>query len=210
MSTMIKIENAAKRFKDKTVFKNVNIEIESGTSVGFVGHNGCGKSVLMKCICGFSRLSEGEIFCRDKEIGVDIDFIENAGVIIESPEFIEDLSGYKNLKAIAEILNKIDDNQILKVMKLLGLYEDKDKKVCYYSLGMKQKLRIAQAIMESPQVMILDEPTNGLDKENVQKVRRILKNFVDLGGTLILASHNKGDIEFLCSRVYEYDHFNFV
>lgn len=210
MSAIIRIENAAKRFKNKTIFENVNIDIERGTSVGFAGHNGCGKSVLMKCICGFSVLSEGKIFFQDKEIGVDIDFIENAGVIIESPEFIEDLSGYKNLKAIAEILNKIDDTHILKIMKLLGLYEDKDKKVCHYSLGMKQKLRIAQAIMESPQVLILDEPTNGLDKENVQRVRQILKKFVEHGGTLLLASHNKGDIAFLCDRVYEYDSFNFV
>lgn len=210
METMIKIENAAKRFKDKMVFEKVNIDIEKGSSVGFVGHNGCGKSVLLKCICGFSLLTEGKIFCGGKEIGRDIDFIENAGVIIEAPEFIGGLSGYKNLKAIAEIRGEIDDARIFKIMKLLDLYEDRDKKVWHYSLGMKQKLRIAQAIMESPRILILDESTNGLDKENVQKVRRILKSFVDRGGTLVLASHNKADIEFLCDRVYAYEHFNFI
>lgn len=209
MNPIIKIENATKRFKHKTIFENITINIESGSSVGFIGYNGCGKSLLMKCICGFSLLTEGRIFCDNKQIGVDIDFIENAGVIIESPEFIGDLSGFKNLKNISEILGKINDAHIIKIMALLGLEDDKDKKVNHYSLGMKQKLRIAQAIMESPKILILDEPTNGLDKESVEKVRHIFRKFVDRGGTLLLASHNKGDIDFLCDHLYEYNHLNF-
>lgn len=159
----------------------------------------------MKCICGFSKLTQGEVKINGKKIGKDIDFIENAGVIIESPEFINDLSGYKNLKIIAEIQKKIDEDRILRIMSLVGLKNEENKKVRKYSLGMKQKLRIAQAIMEYPEILILDEPTNGLDKQSVENIRKILKSFLSKGGTILLASHNKGDIETLCNTVYEYN-----
>lgn len=205
MNKLICIEHATKCFKDKVVFNDVNIEIFKGDSVGITGYNGCGKSVLMKCICGFSKLTQGEVKINGKKIGKDIDFIENAGVIIESPEFINDLSGYKNLKIIAEIQKKIDEDRILRIMSLVGLKNEENKKVRKYSLGMKQKLRIAQAIMEYPEILILDEPTNGLDKQSVENIRKILKSFLSKGGTILLASHNKGDIETLCNTVYEYN-----
>ena len=205
MNKLICIEHATKCFKDKVVFNDVNIEIFKGDSVGITGYNGCGKSVLMKCICGFSKLTQGEVKINGKKIGKDIDFIENAGVIIESPEFINDLSGYKNLKIIAEIEKKIDEDRILRIMSLVGLKNEENKKVRKYSLGMKQKLRIAQAIMEYPEILILDEPTNGLDKQSVENIRKILKSFLSKGGTILLASHNKGDIETLCNTVYEYN-----
>ena len=205
MNKLICIEHATKCFKDKVVFNDVNIEIFKGDSVGITGYNGCGKSVLMKCICGFSKLTQGEVKINGKKIGKDIDFIENAGVIIESPEFINDLSGYKNLKIIAEIQKKIDEDRILRIMSLVLLKNEENKKVRIYSLGMIKKLLIAQAIMEYPEILILDEPTNGLDKQSVENIRKILKSFLSKGGTILLASHNKGDIETLCNTVYEYN-----
>lgn len=210
MKPMIQIENATKKFKDRVVFQNVNITINPGESVGFVGHNGCGKSVLLKSVCGFSLLTKGEIKCQGEVIGKDRDFIKDAGVVIETPEFINDLSGYKNLKIIADILKKIREKEINTVLKILNLSKDKDKKVGKYSLGMKQKLRLAQAMMESPKILILDEPTNGLDKEGIEIVYKILRNFRERGGTLLLASHNPRDIEYLCDHVYEYENHNFI
>lgn len=205
MDTIIKIEDATKRFKDKVVFENLNLCIERGKSYGFVGYNGCGKSILFKTICGFSRLNEGRIIYKDKQIGKDIDFIFDAGVLIETPNFIGSLSGYKNLKIIAEIQKKISDEQILQTMKLFDLYEDRNKKVRAYSLGMKQKLRLSQAFMEQPDVLILDEPTNGLDKKSVQNLHEILNRFVHDGGTLLLTSHNQDDIYSCCDTLYEFE-----
>lgn len=205
MEKIIEIKHAAKRFKDKSIFENVNLDIEQGKAYGFIGHNGCGKSVLFKCICGFSLLSEGTITVGGEVIGKDSDFIKDAGVVIEHPEFINDLSGFKNLRIIADIQKKIGDEDICSIMDKFDLLDDKDKKVGKYSLGMKQKLRLAQALMESPSILILDEPTGGLDKSSVENLRRILKEFVNNGGTMLLTSHHQQDIEELCDEVYEFD-----
>ena len=205
MCTVIKINNATKKYKNKIVFRNVNLDVEKGKSYGFVGYNGCGKSVFFKAICGFSLLTEGQVICNGKVIGKDIDFIADAGVVIEAPEFINDLSGYKNLKIISEIRKCIDDNQIYATLKLVGLYKEKDKRVRSYSLGMKQRLRLAQALMERPEILILDEPTNGLDKESVKNLYDILNSFVKNGGTLLMSSHNKSDIDSCCDVVYEFE-----
>lgn len=205
MEKIIEIKHAAKRFKDKSIFENVNLDIEQGKAYGFIGHNGCGKSVLFKCICGFSLLSEGTITVGGEVIGKDSDFIKDAGVVIEHPEFINDLSGFKNLRIIADIQKKIGDEDICSIMDKFDLLEEKDKKVGKYSLGMKQKLRLAQALMESPSILILDEPTGGLDKSSVENLRRILKEFVNNGGTMLLTSHHQQDIEELCDEVYEFD-----
>lgn len=206
MDYVIEITNAGKSFKGKEVFSHLNLKMEKGKSYGFVGYNGCGKSVLLKCICGFSRLTEGEIKVNGQIIGKDVDFIRDAGVVIESPSFLNHLSGYKNLSIIAKIQKKITDDEILETLKLVDLYEEKDKKVKAYSLGMTQKLRLAQAFMEHPSILILDEPTNGLDKESVAKLHGILKDFLAKGGTLLLCSHNKTDIETCCEEVYEFQH----
>ena len=206
MQNTIILKNATKTFKDKVVFHDLNLEMTSGNSYGFVGYNGCGKSVLMKTICGFSRLSLGEIYQNDKRIGIDIDFITDAGVIIETPSFMEHLSGLKNLQLIAEIQNKITYDEIEDTLKLLDLYDDRNKTVRKYSLGMKQKLRIAQAIMEKPQILILDEPTNGLDKKSAELLRSVLLDFVKQGGLLIMASHNKTDIDLCCNHVFEFEY----
>ena len=205
MNTIIEIRNATKRFKDKTVFENISLNFEKGKSYGFIGYNGCGKSVFFKTICGFSRLTEGEVICNGKVIGRDMDFIQDAGVVIETPEFINDYSGFKNLKLLAQVQNKIGDKEILETLGMVGLSNDKDKKVTKYSLGMKQKLRLAQAFMEKPKILILDEPMNGLDKKSVLVVRRILNRFVNNGGTVLMTSHNAEDIQTCCEYIYEFD-----
>ena len=205
MNTIIEIRNATKRFKDKTVFANISLNFENGKSYGFIGYNGCGKSVFFKTICGFSRLTEGEVICNGKVIGRDMDFIQDAGVVIETPEFINDYSGFKNLKLLAQVQNKIGDKEILETLEMVGLSNDKDKKVRKYSLGMKQKLRLAQAFMEKPKILILDEPMNGLDKKSVLVVRSILNRFVNNGGTLLMTSHNAEDIQTCCEYIYEFD-----
>ncbi|HIR88350.1 MAG TPA: ATP-binding cassette domain-containing protein [Candidatus Fimimorpha faecalis] len=205
MNTIIEIRNATKRFKDKTVFENISLNFEKGKSYGFIGYNGCGKSVFFKTICGFSRLTEGEVICNGKVIGKDMDFIQDAGVVIETPEFINDYSGFKNLKLLAQVQNKIGDKEILETLEMVGLSNDKDKKVRKYSLGMKQKLRLAQAFMEKPKILILDEPMNGLDKKSVLVVRSILNRFVNNGGTLLMTSHNAEDIQTCCEYIYEFD-----
>lgn len=210
MENLITIKNAAKRFKKQTIFEHVNMEIEKGRGYGIVGHNGCGKSVLLKTICGFSLLSEGEVLCGGKRIGKDIDFLPNAGIVIEHPDFIPELSGYQNLKILAEIRNKIDETRILKVLKLFDLYDARDKKVGVYSVGMKQKLRLAQAMMEDPAVLILDEPTAGLDEESITRLHEILRGYKQQGGTLVMTSHNKTDMEALCDVVYTYHNGCFV
>lgn len=206
MEMLIQLKNVCKSFKKKEVLHDINLEIEKGGSYGFIGYNGCGKSVLFKLICGFSLPDSGEIRCGGKLLGSDMDFIQNAGVIIESPEFIPYDSGFKNLKALAEIKGIISDEEINEVVKKVGLFADKDKKVRHYSQGMKQRLRIAQAIMEKPEILILDEPTNYLDKDGVGMLRGVLTEFTKAGGTLLLTSHNKDDIALLCKKVYEIDH----
>lgn len=205
MNTIIEIKNATKRFKDKTIFENVSLNIEKGKSYGFIGYNGCGKSVFFKTICGFSRLTDGEVICNGNIIGKDTDFIQNAGVVIETPEFINDYSGFKNLKLLAQVQNKIGDKEILEILEKVGLSKDKDKKVRKYSLGMKQKLRLAQAFMERPKILILDEPMNGLDKTSVHTIRSILTEFVKDGGALLMTSHNAEDIQVCCQIIYEFD-----
>lgn len=208
METIIKISDATKYYKNNIIFRGLNLEIKKGKSYGFVGYNGCGKSVLFKCICGLAKLNDGQIHYQNKLIGKDQDFIDNAGVVIETPEFLNDLSGFKNMRIIANIKKIITDQDIENGFKLFGLYDYRNVKVGKYSLGMKQKLRLVQAIMEKPQILILDEPMNGLDKSSVENVRNILKKFIEEGGTLLLTSHNRDDIDILCDEVYEFDEQN--
>ncbi len=202
---ILKIENGTKKFKNELIFQNVSMEFEKGNSYGFVGPNGCGKSAFFKTLCGYSLLTEGHVIYRGKIIGKEQDFIDDAGIVIEEPEFINSLSGLENLKILAEIQKKISEAEIIEVLKQFDLYEDRNKKVGKYSVGMKQKLRLAQAVMEKPQVLILDEPMNGLDKKSVKKVEDILKAFVENGGTLLMTSHIEQQVEACCKIVYEID-----
>ncbi|MCM1373684.1 MAG: ATP-binding cassette domain-containing protein [Muribaculum sp.] len=205
MEEIISVENLTKRFGEVTALENVCLRFEQGKIYGIIGRNGSGKTVLFKSIIGYIKPSSGRVVVNGKEIGKDTDFAENIGIIIENPGFLGGYTGFRNLEYLASIRNVIDGAQIRESMEKVGLDPSSRKKVGKYSLGMKQRLGIAQAIMEEPQILILDEPMNGLDKQGVEDVRGILMRLRDEGKTILLASHNKEDIEILCDEVYEMD-----
>ena len=205
MAEIISIENLTKKFGDDTVIDNVNLSIERGKIYGIIGRNGSGKTVLFKLITGYLSPTGGRVVVSGKEIGKDIDFADNIGIIIENPGFLKGYTGFKNLAYLAGIRNVIGKEEIRESMEKVGLDPDSNKKVGKYSLGMKQRLGIAQAIMENPEILILDEPMNSLDNQGVEEIRKLLMELRDEGKTIVLASHNKEDIEILCDKVCEMD-----
>lgn len=205
METCIEVQNVVKRFRDQVVLKNVSISFEKGQIHGIVGRNGSGKTVLFKCICGLMHPEEGVILVNGKRVGHDVDMPEDIGAIIEAPGFLPNYSGYKNLRFLANIRRKIGKEEILNVLKTVGLDPESRKHVGKYSLGMRQRLGIAQAIMEDPEILILDEPMNGLDNAGVQDIRALLLELKAQGKTILLASHNHEDIAALCDTVHEMD-----
>lgn len=205
METCIEVQNVVKRFRDQVVLKNVSISFEKGKIHGIVGRNGSGKTVLFKCICGLMHPEEGVILLNGKRVGRDVDMPEDIGAIIEAPGFLPNYSGYKNLRFLANIRRKIGKEEILNVLKTVGLDPESRKHVGKYSLGMRQRLGIAQAIMEDPEILILDEPMNGLDNAGVQDIRALLLELKAQGKTILLASHNHEDIAALCDTVHEMD-----
>lgn len=205
METCIEVQNVVKRFRDQVVLKNVSISFEKGKIHGIVGRNGSGKTVLFKCICGLMHPEEGVILVNGKRVGRDVDMPEDIGAIIEAPGFLPNYSGYKNLRFLANIRRKIGKEEILNVLKTVGLDPESRKHVGKYSLGMRQRLGIAQAIMEDPENLILDEPMNGLDNAGVQDIRALLLELKAQGKTILLASHNHEDIAALCDTVHEMD-----
>lgn len=202
---MIVVENATKNFKDYKALDTISVTFDRGKIHGIVGRNGSGKTVLFKCICGFMPLTSGFISVAGKQIGKDVDIPQSVGIIIETPGFLPNFSGYKNLKLLALIHKSIGDGQIRKTLEAVGLDPASKKHVGKYSLGMRQRLGIAQAIMENPNLLILDEPFNGLDKLGVAQMRELIKDLRDQGKTILLASHNQGDIDELCDTVCEMD-----
>lgn len=205
METCIEVQNVVKRFRDQVVLKNVSISFEKGQIHGIVGRNGSDKTVLFKCICGLMHPEEGVILVNGKRVGRDVDMPEDIGAIIEAPGFLPNYSGYKNLRFLANIRRKIGKEEILNVLKTVGLDPESRKHVGKYSLGMRQRLGIAQAIMEDPEILILDEPMNGLDNAGVQDIRALLLELKAQGKTILLASHNHEDIAALCDTVHEMD-----
>lgn len=205
MENCIEVQNVVKRFRDQVVLKNVSISFEKGKIHGIVGRNGSGKTVLFKCICGLMHPEEGVILVNGKRVGRDVDMPEGIGAIIEAPGFLPNYSGYKNLRFLANIRRKIGKEEILNVLKTVGLDPESCKHVGKYSLGMRQRLGIAQAIMEDPEILILDEPMNGLDNAGVQDIRALLLELKAQGKTILLASHNHEDIAALCDTVHEMD-----
>ena len=204
----IQIEQVSKSFQERKVLKNISCELNWGQVYGIVGNNGSGKTVLMKCICGLLPYDEGSIRVNGKKIGKDVDFPASTGVIIETPGFVPYYTGFHNLKILSEIGTRIPDERIKEAMKLVGLDPGLKRHVGKYSLGMRQRLGIAQAIMEDPSILILDEPFNGLDKNGVAQIRNLIKDLRREGRTIILASHNQADIDELCDTVCEMDDGN--
>lgn len=201
----IELQQVTKWFGSEQVLKEVNLTLYDGKVYGIVGSNGSGKTVLMKCICGFLPVTTGRIRVQGKEIGHDSDFPESLGLIIETPGFLTNLTGQKNLEILAGMRGKIGMAEIRAVMRKVGLNPDMKKPVGKYSLGMRQRLEIAQAIMEDPKLLILDEPFNGLDSHGADEIRRLLLELKSRGRTILLASHNQEDIRILCDEVYEMD-----
>ena len=205
MDIAVSVQGVTKRFGEETVLKNVTHDFEEGKIHGIVGNNGSGKTVMMKCICGFLLPTKGRVMVNYKQVGKDMDFPEDMGIIIETPGFLPNVSGMKNLQILASLKRKIDKEAIRDSIRRVGLDPDMKKPVGKYSLGMRQRLGIAQAIMENPSLLILDEPLSGLDKVGVAEMRSLIKGLREQGKTIILASHNQMDIDELCDTVCEMD-----
>ena len=205
MENIIQVDYLSKSFGKATVLNNINVSFSKGQIHGIVGRNGSGKTLLMKCICGFLKPTEGTVTVSGKVVGKGVEIPEDIGVIIETPGFVTNYSGYKNLKLLSSVRGRISREDIEKAMELVNLDPKSRKHVGKYSLGMRQRLGIAQAIMENQQLLILDEPMNALDKDAVEEMRKLFLSFKASGKTMLIVSHNEGDISTLCDEVYEFD-----
>lgn len=201
----VEVKELCKEFDKHLVLDNVSLKLESGKIYGLIGRNGSGKTVLMKCICGFLRPSKGKILIDGQELLNNEKLLDDFGIIIESPGFLPNYSAMKNLTLLSMIRGKCDKQEIEKTIKLVGLDPTSRKKVSKYSMGMKQRLGIAQAIMEHSNILILDEPMNGLDNDGVIEMRKLFLRLREDGKLILLATHNREDIESLCDEVYEMD-----
>jgi ABC-2 type transport system ATP-binding protein len=201
----IEIEGVSKKFKDAVILDDITLNFALGEIHGLVGRNGSGKTMLLKLICGFVPVTQGTIRVDGKVIGKDVDIPDRVGLIIEAPGFLPQYTGYKNLKLLAMIGGRISKKDIHRAISMVGLDPLSSKHVGKYSLGMRQRLGIAQAIMEDPDILILDEPMNGLDNKGVDDIRELLLSLKDAGKTILLASHGKEDIAILCDTVTELD-----
>ncbi|MBQ8472898.1 MAG: ATP-binding cassette domain-containing protein [Bacilli bacterium] len=200
----IDVKNINKSFKGNLVLNNVNMHFETGNIYGLSGRNGSGKSVLLKVLTGLYKADSGTISINDKVIDYKKEFIENLGSLIEGPKFFSNLTGFENLKFLANIKGKIKDEDILNTLETVNLISEKDKKYSKYSLGMKQKLGIAAAIMENPDILILDEPFNGIEDISVLKIKNYLKEIKE-NKIIILSTHIKEDLEELSDHIYYFD-----
>lgn len=198
----IEVSDVSKVIKGRTVLQNINFQLERGKIYGFVGHNGSGKSMLFRVICGLVKPSVGTVKLFGDVLHRDISFPKSASVILEKPGFLEHYSGFSNLNFLASIRKQITDQEIKAAISKVGLDPEDKRPVKAYSLGMKQKLAIAQSIMETPELILLDEPMNALDEDSVQNVYNIINAEKQRGATILLTSHNKIDIESLCDQVF--------
>lgn len=199
----VEVLEATKQFKETAALNRVTVKFETGRIHGIIGRNGSGKTVLFKCICGFMQLNSGSIRIDGQPVKSAV--AQNIGLIIEDPGFIGSLSGFKNLKLLASIRRLISEDEIRETLRRVGLDPNSKKHVRKYSLGMRHRLGIAQAIMERPTLLILDEPMNGLDKQGVLQIREVFKELNKEGITIILSSHYAEDIDALCDTVSEMD-----
>lgn len=201
--TDIKIENVSKKIKSNMILKNIDMELTSGHIYGFRGKNGCGKTMLMRCICGLIIPTEGKIVINGKGLHKDIKIPESIGALIENPAFLPQYTGFKNLKMLASLKGKISDEEVKLAIKRAGLDPDDKRTYKKYSLGMKQKLGIANAIMGEPDIIVLDEPINALDEISVENVKKVFLELKEKGKLIIAACHDREELEYLCDIIYE-------
>ena len=205
MDNIIEVKNVSKNFRETRALDNISLDFERGKIHGIIGRNGSGKTVLMKCICGFMTPTSGEVLVNGEKVRPS-KAQENIGLIIETPGFIGGKSGLKNLLDLLAMGGKKDVATARNAMRAVGLDPENKKPVRKYSLGMRQRLGIAQAIMEDPELLILDEPMNGLDNQGVEDMRGLFAELRERGKTILLASHSNEDIRALCDTVCELDH----
>lgn len=196
----IKLISYNKKIKEDYVLKDINYTFKQGNIYGLIGKNGSGKTMLLKAMSGFLRPSNGKVIVNDQELYLKEEFPKDMGVMIGNCEYIKDMTGKDNLKYLASLLKKIDDDRINEVINIVNLTDEKDKLVKKYSLGMKQKLGIAQAIMEYPKILLLDEPFNGIDNESVSKIKKYLYS-IKKDTIIIIATHYKEDIDNFCDII---------
>ena len=199
------VNELSKKFKKVTILENINMKFESGKIYGIVGRNGSGKSVFLKILCSFYKPTTGEILFDNVNYNSNNNFPPSVRALIENPTFFPDLTGFENLKLLSSIQNKIGDEEIIKTLDQVNLLSEKDKKYIEYSLGMKQKLAIAQAIMENPKILILDEPFNGIEEKTVKKIIEYLKEEKTKEKLIIFSTHIKEDLDSLADKIYKID-----
>ncbi len=207
---VVEVIDVSKKFREVTVLEHINLKLESGNIYGFIGPNGSGKTVLLKMICGFYAPSSGKILINSKNIIEEKTYPDNTGALIEKPTFIPDLTGKENLMLLAKIQNKITEKDIDKIVEIVGLNKYINNKYNTYSLGTKQKLGIAQAIMENPDLIILDEPFNGLDDISAKNIRNYLLEKKKEDKLIIISTHIKDDIALLSDKTYLFENENVI
>lgn len=206
----IVLNNISKKFKNVIVLENVNLTLESGNIYGLSGRNGSGKTIFLKLLCGLIKPTTGEISFDNELLTIDNGYMFNIGALIENPKFFSDLTGFQNLEILANIKNCIGEGEILNALKNVNLYDEKDKKFGNYSLGMKQKLGIAQAIMENQEIIILDEPFSGIEENTVKTIKKLLIKEKDKNKIIIISSHIKEDLEDLTDKILYFDNGNVI
>lgn len=201
-TAFLQVNNLEKKIKNNVVLYDINLQLHKGKIYGFRGRNGSGKTMLFRAICGLIRPTNGTIIIDQKKLGEEISFPESVGVLIEYPGFLADLTGFKNLKMIAEINNQIDESEIKEMITKVGLDPEDKRKFKKYSLGMKQRLGIAQALMEEPELLILDEPLNALDSGGIDLVKNLLIEMREKNKLILIASHDKEALELLSDEIF--------
>lgn len=196
------VENLCKKIKDRVILDNINLNLESGNVYGFVGRNGSGKTMLFRAVSGLINIDSGKVMLDEKELHKDMQVLLDMGIILENAGLYSEFTGRKNLQILAGIRKKITPEEVDKAIERVGLDPDDRRTYRKYSLGMKQRIVLAQAIMEHPSILFLDEPTNALDEDGVNRIRRIVAEEKERGSIVLLASHNKEDIEMLADKVY--------
>ncbi len=196
------VNNVSKQIKNRTILSNINLHLTGGMIYGFVGPNGSGKTMLFRAISGLMKPSSGEVWLDGKLLHKDMRVLPNLGIVIENAGLYPELSGFDNLKLLAKLNGKINDNDICEAIKKVGLDPNDKRPFRKYSLGMKQRIVLAQAIMEKPDTLLLDEPTNALDEDGIRDIRNIILEEKNRGALVLIASHNKEDIELLADKVF--------